>query len=111
MDHLVMFNIKSFITGVLFCVVVLFTVFFYLQREDYRNMVKRPPLSVCERVGLLPNGKMLERYVIPYRGRFHYVYMAEDENVITVNKRTVNGRTTNVETEVFLTPKKNDKIK
>jgi hypothetical protein len=92
MDCVVMFNIKSFITGILFCAVVLFTVFFYLQGEDYRNMVKRPPLSICERVGLLPNGKMLERYVIPYRGR-------------------VNGKTTNVEAEVFLTPKKNEKVK
>ena len=54
---------------------------------------------------------MLERYVIPYRGRFHYVYMAEDENVVTINKKTVNGKTTNVEAEVFLTPKKNEKAK
>lgn len=75
-------------------------VYMYIQGEEYRKISNRPALTTKERVGILPNGKLVERYIIPYKGRFHYIYVTEDSS--TTVKRTVNGRTTNTEVETFL---------
>lgn len=91
---------RSYLIGVLTGVVVVLVSFIYFQGSDYRRVASKSPLSVKETVGTLPNGKVLERIVIPYRGRFHYVYITDD--VTTVNKTSVNGRTTNEEATVFL---------
>lgn len=70
-----------------------------MQGEDYRQIARKPALSTKETVGVLPNGKTVDRYIVPYHGRFHYVYVVDD--VTTVNKRTINGKTSNIEAEVF----------
>lgn len=97
-------NWKSFLIGLLTSIIILMSAYIYFEGGDYRQISRRPPLSVKETVGTLPNGLLVERYVVPYRGRFHYVYVCGD--VTTVNKKTMNGRTTNMETNVFLNPKK-----
>jgi hypothetical protein len=84
--------------------IILMTAYLYITGEDYRNLSNARPLSKHELVGVLPNGKNLERYLIPYKGRIHYVYVTED--AVTVNKKSINGRTTNIETETYLLDKK-----
>lgn len=98
------FEWKSLVIGILSGIIILFSFYLYFQGEDYRVVSKRSPLSVKEHVGILPNGKTLERYLIAYRGRIHYVYVSDD--VVTINKKTINGKTTNMETEVFIQAKK-----
>lgn len=94
---------KSFIIGILTGKIIILSSYIYFQGSDYRNVKSKAPLSVKEFVGTLPNGDTLERYVVPYRGRFHYVYITE--NTTTINKPTVNGRTTNMEATVILKKK------
>lgn len=74
--------------------------YMYFQGEDYRRISNLPALSVKEKVGILPNGKELIRIIIPYKGRFHYVYVTDDAN--TLIKKTINGKTTNLESETFV---------
>ena len=94
------FSKNGVFTGVWLTTVVLFTAFIYFQGEDYRNIARKPALSVKESVGYLSDGRKMERYIIPYQGRFHYVYVVGD--VVTINKKSINGKTTNIETEVFI---------
>ena len=94
---------KSFTIGVLTGKIILLSSYIYFQGADYRNVKSKAPLSVKEVVGTLPNGDVLERYVVPYRGRFHYVYITE--TATTVNKPTVNGNTTNMEATVTIKKK------
>ena len=91
-------------TGIWLTTVILFTTFIYLQGQDYRVVARKPALSVKELVGILPDGRVMERYIVPYQGRFHYVYIAGD--VVSINKKSINGKTTNIETEVFYNKKK-----
>lgn len=74
--------------------------YFYFQGSEYRRISNAYPLSVFETVGTLPSGKQLIRYIVPYKGRFHYVYVTND--TVTINKRTINGKTTNMESETFV---------
>jgi hypothetical protein len=94
---------KSFAIGVLTGKIILLSSYIYFQGQDYRNVKSKAPLSVKEVVGTLPNGDILERYVVPYRGRFHYVYVTE--TATTINKPSVNGRTTNMEATVHIKKK------
>jgi hypothetical protein len=91
-------------TGVWLTTVILFTIFIYFQGNDYRQIARKSALSTKELVGVLPDGRVMERYIVPYQGRFHYVYIAGD--VVTINKKSINGKTTNIETEVFFNKKK-----
>lgn len=95
-----MINIRSLIIGILSGTIILMTAYIYFQGEDYRQLVNSRPLSKKEIVGVLPNGKTLERYLIPYKGRIHYVYVTDEST--TINKKTINGKTTNIESETFL---------
>jgi len=92
-------NWRSVFIGFLIGVIIVLTSMLYMQGEDYRQISRRPALSTKETVGVLPNGKTVERYIIPYHGRFHYVYVVDDTT--TINKRTINGKTSNIEAEVF----------
>lgn len=92
-------NWRSLLIGVLTGVIIVLSTLLYMQGEDYRQISRRPALSTKEVVGVLPNGKTMERYIVPYHGRFHYVYVVDD--VTTINKRTINGKTSNIEAEVF----------
>lgn len=98
------FSKNGIFTGVWVATVIFFTSFIYLQGQDYRIIARKPALSVKELVGVLPDGRIMERYIIPYQGRFHYVYIAGD--VVSINKKSINGKTTNIETEVFYNKKK-----
>ena len=91
-------NWKSILIGFLIGVIIVLTSMLYMQGEDYRQIARKPALSTKETVGVLPNGKTVERYIVPYRGRFHYIYVVDD--VTTINKRTFNGKTSNIEAEV-----------
>jgi hypothetical protein len=95
---------KSYVIGVLSGIIFVLSVFIYFEGTDYRQIKNRPALSVKEMVGTLPNGKVLERYIVPYRGRFHYVYVTDD--AATINKTSVNGRTTNEEPTAIINLKK-----
>ena len=90
---------RSLTIAVLVSIVLILCTFIYMQGEDYRQIARKPALSTKEVVGVLPNGKTVERYIVPYHGRFHYVYVVDD--VTTVNKKTINGKTSNIEAEVF----------
>ncbi len=92
-------NWRSVLIGTLIGVVIVLSTLLYMQGEDYRQISRKPALSTKELVGVLPNGKTMERYIVPYHGRFHYVYVVDD--VTTINKRTINGKTSNIEAEVF----------
>lgn len=92
-------NWRSLLIGTLIGVVIVLSTLLYMQGEDYRQISRKPALSTKELVGVLPNGKTMERYIVPYHGRFHYVYVVDD--VTTINKRTINGKTSNIEAEVF----------
>lgn len=94
---------KSFVIGILTGIIIIFVGYIYFQGEDYRQIKNRPALSVKENVGTLPNGKVVERYILPYRGRFHYVYVVDE--VTTLNKFSVNGKTTNEEATVIIKKK------
>jgi hypothetical protein len=98
------FSKNGIFTGVWLTTVILFTVFIYFQGQDYRSVARKSALSVKELVGVLPDGRVMERYIVPYQGRFHYVYIAGD--VVSINKKSINGKTTNIETEVFYNKKK-----
>jgi len=98
------FSKNGVFTGIWLTTVILFTTFIYLQGQDYRVVARKPALSVKELVGILPDGRVMERYIVPYQGRFHYVYIAGD--VVSINKKSINGKTTNIETEVFYNKKK-----
>jgi hypothetical protein len=98
------FSKNGVFTGIWLTTVILFTIFIYFQGEDYRSVARRPALSVKEAVGILPDGRKMERYIIPYQGRFHYVYVVGD--MVSINKKTINGKTTNIETEVYYTKSK-----
>jgi hypothetical protein len=104
METIKSFNVKSFVIGVLSAIIILLCTFLYFEGEDYRQLSKNFPLTHKEYVGNLPDGKALERYLIPYRGRIHYVYVTNDTT--TINKKSMNGRTTNMETEVYVHAKK-----
>jgi len=80
------------------------TSYIYFTGEDYRTLSNSRPLSKHELVGVLPNGKNLERYLIPYKGRIHYVYVTEES--VTINKKSINGKTTNIEAEAYLIERK-----
>ena len=92
-------NWRSILIGALIGIIIVLSTLLYMQGEDYRQISRRPALSTKEVVGVLPNGKTMERYIVPYHGRFHYVYVVDD--VTTINKRTINGKTSNIEAEVF----------
>lgn len=92
-------NWRSILIGALIGVIIVLSTLLYMQGEDYRQISRRPALSTKEVVGVLPNNKTMERYIVPYHGRFHYVYVVDD--VTTINKRTINGKTSNIEAEVF----------
>jgi hypothetical protein len=98
------FSVNGVFTGVWLTTVALFTIYIYFQGQDYRAVARKSPLSVKELVGVLPDGRLMERYIVPYQGRFHYVYIAGD--VVSINKKSINGKTTNIETEVFYNKKK-----
>ena len=98
------FSKNSVFTGIWLTTVILFSTFIYFQGNDYRQIARKPALSTKELVGVLPDGRIMERYIVPYQGRFHYVYIVGD--VTSINKATINGKTTNIETEVFLNKKK-----
>jgi hypothetical protein len=98
------FSNNGVFTGVWLTTVIMFTLYIYFQGNDYRQIARKPALSTKELVGVLPDGRIMERYIVPYQGRFHYVYIAGD--VVSINKSTINGKTTNIETEVFLSKKK-----
>ena len=92
-------NWRSILIGILTGIIIVLSSFLYMQGQDYRQISRRPALSTKEIVGVLPNGKTMERYIIPYQGRFHYVYVVDD--VTTFNKKTINGKTSNIEAEVY----------
>jgi len=98
------FSKNGIFTGIWITTIILFTTYIYFQGEDYRQIARKPALSTKEIVGTLSNGKVMERYIVPYHGRFHYVYVVED--VVSINKKSINGKTTNIETEVFYNKKK-----
>jgi hypothetical protein len=93
------FSKNGIFTGIWITTVILFTTYIYFQGEDYRQIARKPALSTKELVGVLPDGKTMERYIVPYHGRFHYVYVVGD--VVSINKKSINGKTTNIETEVI----------
>jgi hypothetical protein len=99
-----MLNVKSLLIGVLSGTIILMSAYIFFQGQDYRSLTNSRPLSKKEVVGVLPNGKTLERYLIPYKGRIHYVYVTEDST--TINKKTINGKTTNIESETYLVERK-----
>ena len=99
-----MLSIKSLTIGILSGIIIVMSAYMYFQGEDYRQLVNSRPLSKKEFVGVLPNGKNLERYLIPYKGRVHYVYVTDDST--TINKKTINGKTTNIESETYLLERK-----
>ena len=98
------FSVNGVFTGIWLTTVIIFTTFIYFQGQDYRVIARKPALSVKELVGILPDGRVMERYIVPYQGRFHYVYIAGE--VVSINKKSINGKTTNIETEVFYNKKK-----
>lgn len=92
-------NWRSLLIGLLTGIIIVLSALIYMQGEDYRQISRKPALSTKEVVGVLPNGKIMERYIVPYHGRFHYVYTVDD--VTTINKKTINGKTSNIEAEIF----------
>jgi hypothetical protein len=98
------FSKEGIFTGIWLTTIILFTTYIYFQGEDYRQLARKPALSTKELVGILPDGKQMDRYIVPYHGRFHYVYVVGD--VVSINKKSINGKTTNIETEVIYNKKK-----
>jgi hypothetical protein len=101
---MIIFDWKSLFIGILSGIIILLSFYLHFQGEDYRIISKKSPLTVKEHVGTFPNGKNLDRYLIAYRGRIHYVYVTDD--IVTINKKSVNGKTTNTETVVYYQAKK-----
>jgi hypothetical protein len=93
-------NLKSYIIGVLTAIIILMAAYMHFHGEEYRRVSNAAPLSCREKVGTLPNGKEVVRIIIPYRGRFHYIYVTDDTS--TLVKKTYNGKTTNLESETHI---------